>query len=102
MKITGKVNYIIQELLNLDREKEYQVEIKEPNRSLSQNRYMWELIGKISKKQYQEEIDIYCQCLEEANAKYEYILGLETIESELRKNFRAVKVVRPEIYKGKK
>ena len=104
MKLVGTSDELIPELLKLDRNKIYILEIKEPKskRSLNQNRYMWKLINEIAKKQFQDEIEVYCQALEQAQAKYEYVLGLETIETELRKNFRAVKVVRPEIYKGKK
>ena len=104
MKITGTPDKLITELLNLDRDKIYSMEIKEPKskRTLQQNAYMWKMIGEIAKKQFQDEMEVYCQALEAANAKYEYVLGLESIESELRKNFRAVKVVRPEYFKGKK
>ncbi len=104
MKFTGKIETIIQNLFKLDRDKSYTVEIKElkNKRTLRQNAYMWKLIHEISKKWNVDDMEVYIQALEEANTKSEYVLGLETIESELKKNFRAVKVVRPEIYKGKK
>ena len=49
----------------------------------------------------QSEIEIYTLSLEEANAKYIYLLGTPEVEDELKKNFRAVRVVRPTIENGK-
>lgn len=82
----------------------YSLEIKRPKskRSLNQNAYMWAIIHEIAQELQQDDMEIYISALEQANAKYEYVMGLETIENELKKSFRAVKVVRPEIYKGKK
>lgn len=104
MKILGTKEELISELLKLDNGKIYSMEIKEPKskRTLQQNKYMWALIREIAKKQYQDEMEIYISALEQANAKYTYILGLEEIQDELKKNFRAVKIVRPETFKGKK
>ena len=104
MKFTGKIEKLIQDLFKLDRDKSYVIEIKElkNKRTLRQNAYMWKLIHEIANKWHVEDLDVYIQALEQANAKSEYVLGLPTIENELKKNFRAVKVVRPEIYKGKK
>ena len=47
------------------------------------------------------EIEIYSLALEQANAKYIYLLGISEAEDELRKNFRAVRVVRPTYENGK-
>lgn len=82
----------------------YQFEIRKPRskRSLNQNRFFWEIVGQISKKLYQDEMDTYIALLEDSSAKFEYVLGLESIEDELKKSFRAVKVVRPQEYQGKK
>lgn len=82
----------------------YCLEIKKPKskRSLNQNAYMWAIIHEIAQELQQDDMEIYISALEQANAKYEYVMGLETIENELKKSFRAVKVIRPEIYKGKK
>ncbi len=90
--------------LNLDVDKEYYLELKEANnpRTIKQNKLMWSLIRQIADYEDDTEINVYCSLLEESNAKFEYVMGLETIENELRKNFRVVKVVRPEEYKGKK
>ena len=90
--------------LALDLTKEYQLEIKElkSTRTIQQNRYMWSLIHEISKQQEMDDMDVYIQALEEANAKYEYIMAPEEAEENLKKGFRAVKVTRPEIHNGKK
>ena len=90
--------------LNLEVDKEYYLELKEAKnpRTIQQNKFMWSLIREIADYENDTEINVYCSLLEESNAKYEYVMGLESIEDELRKNFRAVKVVRPEEYKGKK
>lgn len=90
--------------LEIDLEKEYQLDIKELKsaRTVQQNRYMWALIHEISKEQGMDEMEVYIQALEEANAKYEYIMAPEEAEENLKKGFRAVKVVRPEIHNNKK
>lgn len=90
--------------LELDLTKEYQLEIKElkSTRTIQQNRYMWSLIHEISKVQEMDDMEVYIQALEEANAKYEYIMAPEEAEENLKKGFRAVKITRPEIHNGKK
>ena len=104
IKRYGYVKDLISELLELDKETKYLMEVKVPKdkRTLAQNSYMWKLIHEIAKKLQQDDMDIYINALEESNAKYEYIMGLPTIEEDLKKNFRAVKVVRPEEHNGKK
>lgn len=108
IKIYGKVKELIKEinskLFEFDLDEYIEIDIKKVKnkRTIKQNKYMWKLIHEISKQQHQDDMDIYINALEESNAKYEYVMGLETIENELKKNFRAVKVVRPEEYKGKK
>lgn len=91
--------------IQVEPNKEYVMELKElrNHRTLQQNKYMWKLIHKISDQEElgETEIDVYCKALEEANAKYIYLLGVREAENELRKNFRAVKVVRPTIENGK-
>lgn len=90
--------------LEIDLEKEYQLDIKELKsaRTAQQNRYMWALIHEIAKEQGMDEMEVYIQALEEANAKYEYIMAPEEAEENLKKGFRAVKVVRPEIHNNKR
>ena len=90
--------------LEIALEKEYQLEIKElkSTRTIQQNKYMWALIHEISKEQGMDDMEVYIQALEEANAKYEYIMAPEEAEENLKKGFRAVKVVRPEIHNNKR
>lgn len=91
--------------LDLELDKEYSMEIKEvrSHRTLQQNKYMWALIHEIAhhESMNQSEAEVYTLALEEANAKYIYLLGTPEVEDELKKNFRAVRVVRPTIENGK-
>lgn len=91
--------------IDIEPNKEYVLELKEvrSKRSLQQNKFMWALIHQIAdhKDMNMKEIEIYTSALEEANAKYIYLMGIKEAEDELRKNFRAVKVVRPTIENGK-
>jgi len=91
--------------LEIEPNKEYVLELKEvrSKRTLQQNKYMWALIHRIADHESMQmnEIEIYTSALEEANAKYIYLLGIAEAENELRKNFRAVKVVRPTYENGK-
>ena len=91
--------------IDIQLNKEYMLELKEVKnkRTLQQNKYMWALIHQIAhnSNMNQNEIDVYSLALEEANAKYIYLLGTPEAEDELRKNFRAVRVVRPTIENGK-
>lgn len=91
--------------LDVDLEKEYSLELKEvkSKRTLQQNKYMWALIHSIAhhESMNQNEVEIYSLALEEANSKYIYLMGTPEAEDELRKNFRAVRVVRPTVENGK-
>lgn len=91
--------------IDIEPNKEYVMELKEvrSKRSLQQNKFMWALIHQIAdhKDMNMNEIEIYTSALEEANAKYIYLMGIKEAEDELKKNFRAVKVVRPTIENGK-
>lgn len=91
--------------LFLETNKDYVMEIREirNKRTLQQNKYLWALIKEIASNEEtsETEIEVYIKALEEANAKYIYLLGIKEVEDELKKNFRAVKVVRPTIENGK-
>lgn len=91
--------------IDIEPNKEYVLELKEVRnkRTLQQNKFMWALIHQIAdhKDMNMNEIEIYTSALEEANAKYIYLMGIKEAEDELRKNFRAVKVVRPTFENGK-
>lgn len=96
MKVYNNPDILITYLLKLDRTKKYLMEVKEPKdkKTLQQNNYMWALINEIAKKQYQDEMEVYCQALEEANTKYTWLKGLKETKEDLLKVFRAVKITR--------
>lgn len=93
-------------LQGLERDKEYAIEIKEikSKRSLQQNRYMWALLHEIDvamNGKPTDEYEIYCMCLERANAKFDYIGCLPEAEQALKENFRAVKYIKDIDLNGK-
>ena len=63
----GKIEDIVTYLFKLDRDKEYQIEIKEykPKRSLDANAYAWVLINKIANVLRESKDKIYLQMLKE-------------------------------------
>lgn len=75
-------------------EKQYSIEINgvKSKRSLEQNRMMWALIHEIAEHtQGGDEMELYCQFLEIANAQFEIILCDTNVDiNALRKVFRAV------------
>lgn len=103
MKIYGQIKDIVQELFKLDMDKQYLVEIKEPKskRSLEQNKLLWQLIHKIAKETYQDDMTVYCGALERADAKSDYVITAIDMEDALRKSFRGVKFVRMQEVNGK-
>src|SRR5690625_4565114 len=86
--------------IDLDPSKRYEVDIKEykSKRSLEQNRYLWLLITEIAKKENggianQDNITAtYCNLLEKANAKFEFILCSPDAIKEFKKRFRAIRI----------
>ena len=98
--LLGTKSEIIKQFLDLkiDGNEFLKVEIKKvkDKKTLQQNRYMWELIGQIAKKQHQDEMDVYCMALQEANAKYTWLKGFPEIKEDLLKVFRAVQITRYE------
>ena len=103
MKEYGLIKDIIPSLLKLDMDKPYIVEVKEPRskRSLEQNRLLWELIHLIAKETHQDDMDVYCSCLEKADALSEYLAAPHDIAEELRKVFRGVRFIRKAEVNGK-
>jgi hypothetical protein len=100
---TGKITEIIPDLLKLDMEKVYVCEVKEPKslRSLNQNKMLWQLIHKIAKTQGQTDNEVYCACLERADALSDYLISAYDMEDALRKSFRGVRFVRKQDVNGK-
>ena len=76
VKLSGKIKDIIPDLLKLDMDKLFVVEVKEPKskRSLEQNKMLWQLIHSIAKKQNQDDMEVYCALLERADALSDYII----------------------------
>jgi len=103
VRITGKIKDIIPDLLKLDMDKLFVVEVKEPKskRSLEQNRMLWQLIHSIAKKQHQDDMEVYCALLERADALSDYIITAYDMEDDLRKCFRGVRFIRKQEVNGK-
>ena len=103
IRLSGKIKEIIPELLKLDMEKLFIVEVKEPKskRSLEQNKMLWQLIHSIAKKQQQDDMEVYCALLERADALSDYIITAYDMEDDLRKCFRGVRFVRKQEVNGK-
>ena len=103
MKFYGTIKEIIQELLKLELDKKYQVEVKEPKskRSIEQNKLLWLLIHKIAKETYQDDMEVYCTALERADALSDFVITATDMESNLRKSFRGVQFLRMQEVNGK-
>lgn len=103
IKLSGKIKDIIPDLLKLDMDKLFVVEVKEPKskRSLEQNKMLWQLIHSIAKKTHQDDNEVYCACIERADAKSEYIITAYDMEDDLRKCFRGVQFIRKQEVNGK-
>ena len=90
----------------LDREKTYSLDIEERKgrKTLQQNRYFWKLCSLIAQKMNKDTdvMKIYCDALENASIKFDYIMALPEAEETLRKYYRVVRVVEQREYNGKK
>ena len=103
IKLSGTMKELIPEMLKLDMDKLFVVEIKEPKskRSLEQNKMLWQLIHDIAKETHQDDMEVYCALLERADALSDYIITAYDMEDELRKCFRGVRFVRKQEVNGK-
>ena len=103
IRLSGCLRELIPELLKLDMDKRYILELKEPKnqRSLEQNKLLWKLIHLIAKETGTDDMDVYCACLEKADALSEYIMTAHDMEEELRKSFRGVRFMRTKEDNGK-
>lgn len=104
--LTFECSWRAKEALEKLKKGDYELSIVQQNkkRTHAQNRYLWELIGQICMKENgnrAEDINIYCQLIEQSGAKCEYLLGLPEIESRLRRVFRVVQIIDDRIYNGK-
>ena len=103
IKLSGTIKELIPEMLKLDMDKLYTVEIREPKskRSIEQNNMLWKLIHAIAKQEHQDDNEVYCACLERADALSDYIITAYEMEDYLRKCFRGVRFVRKQEVNGK-
>ena len=103
IRLTGCLKEIIPQLLQLDLDRPYIVELKEPRskRTLEQNKLLWRLIHLISKETGEDDMDVYCACLERADALSDYIITAYDMVDELRKCFRGVRFMRKQEVNGK-
>ena len=103
VRLTGQIKDIIPELLKMDMDKLFVVDVKEPKskRSLEQNKLLWRLVHAIAKEQGQDDMEVYCACLERADALSDYIITAYDMEDELRKCFRGVRFIRKQEVNGK-
>ena len=105
-KLIGTKSELIKQILDLKFEdndflKAEITRIKD-KKTLQQNRYLWELISQIAQKQNQDEMEVYCQALQEANTKYTWLEGLPETKEKLLEVYRAVQITRYEERFGKK
>ena len=102
-KLMGTIRYIIPQLPQMDMDKLFIVEVKEPKskRSLQQNKLLWELVHAIARKTHQDDMDVYCACLERADALSDYVITATEMQDSLRKAFRGVKFCRMQEVNGK-
>ena len=101
--LSGRIKDIIPDLLKLDMDKLYLCEVKEPKsqRSIQQNKMLWLLIHAIAKEIHQDDNDVYCACLERADALSDYVITAYDMADDLRKCFRGVRFVRKQEVNGK-
>lgn len=81
----------------LEQDKEYSLEIKKvkSQRSLQQNKFMWELLHQLERVTREVAMDWYIKALVETGAVVDYVWGTEDTETTLKKSFRAVQKVKP-------
>ena len=103
IRFYGKITEVIPELLKLKLDVPYIVELKQPKsrRTLEQNKLLWRLIHLIAKETGDDDMEVYCACLERADALSDYIITAYDMEDELRKCFRGVKFMRKQEVNGK-
>lgn len=100
LEVTFKINNwrYINWIKSLEK-KLYSITIEESRsqRSLEQNKYMWALIHEISQddnSQSSDDWDIYCYLLQRAKAKCTYISVLEEAVEDVKKEVRALQVLK--------
>lgn len=99
LEVTFEVsNYHYKRYCQELQKKAYSLEIAEvkSKRSINQNNYLWALIHEITKHpnaSSDDEWDMYCILLSQANAKYEYMVCLVDALDTLKQEVRALQVL---------
>lgn len=107
IEITFEIADIItsEEIKLLNKEKIYLLDIEErkKKKTLQQNKFVWKLCQLIAKKlnDDNDELDVYCNAIEFAGVKADFVMGLPEIEETLKKQFRVVKIVEKREYNEK-
>lgn len=85
--------YMLEEFKKIDINKDYKIEITEvkSKRSIFQNSMMWAIIDKIAKHEGMLELDVYCQIIEMAKIRTEFIETIPEAITRLSSVFRVVK-----------
>lgn len=88
---------------DLDLSKTYDIEIKEhkSKRSIEANRMLWGILQQIKDVTDNDLMDLYISVLEKADAKHDFLMVLPETLEQLKKVFRAVKVLEYREYNGK-
>lgn len=89
--------FYIRELMKLNKDDEYsiKVDILKPKRSLSQNRYLWSLLGEIAVKMNSDNDaeSVYTMLIEKYSLKFDYIGCIPDAAETIKGLFRVVKLV---------
>lgn len=96
-------NYSQQQLVNQLKEQKYSLEIKQyyDKRSLEQNRMLWHNLQIISEELGQDIMKTYCDLLERADAKSDFVITAFEMSEQLRKSFRGVRFIKMQEVNGK-
>lgn len=94
----------------IEKDKIYLIELKDikKKRTLNQNAFMWKCLELIAEKELNGRTDsdyvenLYSKMLEKSGAKYEYIMAMTDTIPELKKVFRAIRIVEFRDYNNKK
>ena len=83
------------QLPELDQSKTYKLEITEmkSKRSIWQNNYSWKIINEIAKHEGLDDLDVYCQVIELAKIRTEFLETIPEAIERLSRAFRVVKVL---------
>lgn len=110
-ELTFRLNGISDELIagKLQKEILYRLQLSEvkSKRTIEQNKFLWAVIHEIAiaqsgdKATADDDWDVYLQALEKADAKVDYIACLPEAYEEVRRQFRATKIMNEFEHKGK-